>query len=1084
MIVVFQSESENKSIGRVERVLDSYANRIGRRSWMTAITQEGLNAVHLELRKIATKDTSVSCLLVKNRMQTELLWIVGRRDRFNSFGNVPVNETGKENTFFPNEESWENLPIISALTAFAALWHDLGKASEWFQDKLKKNKVSGDPLRHEWMSCMLLYSFILSTGAKTDEEWLNSLVAGNLNEKMILQELKNLSDEKSRERFFSMTKQFPVFHFVSWLILSHHRMPLSVSEKEEYEKLLARKILGMPSFLMFLSPKQGYITDSFGDIDSVFSFPKGLSIISDQKWKKENSKWAARIIPQISRIEEYEKNNSFYEVLMLSRCALVLADHKQSSLDGNAASWDELVANLDSKGKPKQSLIEHVLGVQSLALKVAHYLPYIQDELPRAYDIRAFRIKSSQKYFWQEKAVNEIKKVKQENDLSKIGCFVVNMASTGCGKTIANAKILHALSKDESLRCSVLLGLRTLTIQTGTEYQERIGISKDDLGVIIGSKAFIELSNSANDESLMVDEDSSSFNGFGLDGVETSFLPEDIRIRDIISDESALKMLYPPVLVCTIDQVIQASEITMGARGLIPLLRVLSSDIIIDEIDDYSGDDLIAVGRLVYLCGALGRKIVVSSATIPPEMIEGLSAAYQRGWTEYSRHHGCKNKVLLMFSDEFSSRSEVFDSSLDITNENDFREKCVKLEKQFIEKRIRNLGKRGTSKRGEIVPIYQKTEDSMFEAVIERIGIMHSRHFDVDPYTGKKASFGLIRFSNIKQCIKFSRFLDSYEFGDELDVRFITYHAREVLLIRHSQEEYLDKVLCRKDSKKIFDDRIIRSHIDGSKKNNITFIVISSPVEELGRDHDFDWAIIEPASYRSIIQTSGRVLRHRDKQNNIPNVAVLQYNVRGLYQRDDHVCFKNPGFETCPEYLLPSHDLFELISEKELQNGITSIPRIRITNNDGKPMDFASLEHKHVDDLLGCGQERVAGLFSSYYSTPVMLSALSQKQHPFRKQSCNKNELFYVEIDGRMAFIEKRGEKEEVVTRLNGISIKNEVKSSREWIYLVYNECVERYSSILGLDPSVIERKYGEICFPCYENQGWIYSDKYGLEEK
>ena len=84
MIVVFQSESENKSIKRVERILDTFANRIGRRSWITAITEEGLDSVHHELRRVATKDTSVSCLLIKGRAQTELLWIVGRRDRFNS----------------------------------------------------------------------------------------------------------------------------------------------------------------------------------------------------------------------------------------------------------------------------------------------------------------------------------------------------------------------------------------------------------------------------------------------------------------------------------------------------------------------------------------------------------------------------------------------------------------------------------------------------------------------------------------------------------------------------------------------------------------------------------------------------------------------------------------------------------------------------------------------------------------------------------------------------------------------------------------------------------------------------------------
>ena len=34
-------------------------------------------------------------------------------------------------------------------------------------------------------------------------------------------------------------------------------------------------------------------------------------------------------------------------------------------------------------------------------------------------------------------------------------------------------------------------------------------------------------------------------------------------------------------------------------------------------------------------------------------------------------------------------------------------------------------------------------------------------------------------------------------------------------------------------------------------------------MEEVGRDHDFDWAIIDASSVQSIVQTAGRVNRHR-----------------------------------------------------------------------------------------------------------------------------------------------------------------------------------------------------------------------------
>ncbi|NMU46783.1 DEAD/DEAH box helicase family protein, partial [Vibrio parahaemolyticus] len=77
------------------------------------------------------------------------------------------------------------------------------------------------------------------------------------------------------------------------------------------------------------------------------------------------------------------------------------------------------------------------------------------------------------------------------------GYFVVNMASTGCGKTMANAKIMQALSEDkQSLRFILALGLRTLTLQTGDEYKQRLKLTEDDLAVLIGSKAIFELHQS------------------------------------------------------------------------------------------------------------------------------------------------------------------------------------------------------------------------------------------------------------------------------------------------------------------------------------------------------------------------------------------------------------------------------------------------------------------------------------------------------------------------------------------------------------------------------------------------------------
>ncbi len=95
MIVTFVAQCEKKSLNKTRRVLDTFANRIGSRTWQTAITNEGLQAVKKLLRKTASKNTAVSCHWLRSRSRSELIWIVGNRSKFNEQGFVPVNYTEK-----------------------------------------------------------------------------------------------------------------------------------------------------------------------------------------------------------------------------------------------------------------------------------------------------------------------------------------------------------------------------------------------------------------------------------------------------------------------------------------------------------------------------------------------------------------------------------------------------------------------------------------------------------------------------------------------------------------------------------------------------------------------------------------------------------------------------------------------------------------------------------------------------------------------------------------------------------------------------------------------------------------------------
>ncbi len=96
MMVTFISQCEKKALARTRRVLDAFADRIGDNTWQTVITQEGLLAVKKLLRKTASKNTAVSCHWMRSRSRSELIWVVGNRNKFNAEGIVPVNLTTKE----------------------------------------------------------------------------------------------------------------------------------------------------------------------------------------------------------------------------------------------------------------------------------------------------------------------------------------------------------------------------------------------------------------------------------------------------------------------------------------------------------------------------------------------------------------------------------------------------------------------------------------------------------------------------------------------------------------------------------------------------------------------------------------------------------------------------------------------------------------------------------------------------------------------------------------------------------------------------------------------------------------------------
>ncbi|MGO1617986.1 MAG: type I-F CRISPR-associated helicase Cas3f, partial [Oceanisphaera sp.] len=989
MMVIFVSQCEKKALPRTRRVLDAFANRIGDNTWQTLITEDGLYTVRKMLRQTASKSSAISCHQLRSRSRSQLLWIVGNKKKFNNEGIVAVNSTEQDLLNNDAEQNWKYLPLITAFTGLAALLHDWGKATKLFQDKLNpqsKNSFKSDPLRHEWISSLLLMALIQSgKDPEQDSSWLEPFLKQSIDETQLAGAIPQLS--QAHTPFNNLPDAAAL---LLWLVLSHHRLP-----KPDNKANFGDKTNQTPQqLLQRLSQQWGYENRPSDDADQAefkqrladcFVFPQGL-LSESSRWMQALSHRARQLQAHLPLLADAIKDGSWRTIAHHARLCLMVGDHYYSS-QAAAFNWPNTVnlfANTHSdgpeKGQLKQQLDEHLINVANIAVNTCRLLPRFERDTPQAEDIqqlgplKSLSPEMKKQFGWQDKAVTKIKEYRQENDDKFGGYFIVNMASTGRGKTLANAKIMQALSDDQqSLRFILALGLRTLTLQTGDEYRDRIGLADDELAVLIGSKAILELHEDSKEahekeDQLLESEDFGSESceslldeqedivGFDDDERWQSLLPEE-ELTTVLTGRKERALLYSPVLACTIDHIMAATETTRGGRYILPSLRLMSSDLVIDEIDDFTEEDLVAIGRLIYLAGMLGRKVMISSATIPPDLALGYFTAYQKGWALFSASRHQYSQVACGWTDEFKTELVT------INQGESAAANYQTAHQNFINKRVAKLRAEPVKRRGEIIPIPEPMADksyelSYFSTIQQAVLAKHRQHYQQDDKSGRQVSFGVVRCANILPCVTLTEYLLDASWPEDVEVRVMAYHSQQVLLLRHAQEQHLDQVLKRKtlvnDPEGVFQHPMIREHLDSEDTKHIIFVLVATPVEEVGRDHDFDWAVVEPSSFRSIIQLAGRVRRHRDAdtESEVPNIGLLQFNLKG-YRGEKKDVFSRPGYEQGKWQLTSSKNLTDVLDSKALQRGIDAVPRI-IKDDELPSKKLAALEHFVISRTLGC----------------------------------------------------------------------------------------------------------------------------------
>jgi len=1033
MNILLVSECDKRALVQTRRILDQFAERRGERTWQTPITQEGLDTLRRLLRASARKNTAVACHWIRGQDHTELLWVVGDKTRFNAQGAVPTNTTRRDVLRADDENDWHSGELIRLLADLAGLMHDLGKASDAFQTRLRQRGPGARNLiRHEWVSLRLFQAFV---GQDDDAAWLNRLA--QLDTDHTERWLGSLcrDGENGRQPAPFLTLGAPLARALGWLIVTHHRLPILPTLKDGGKPAL--QMQDLPRLLDRVQPEniEPHFSSSTQPKDFAphwrFSHVEQAGLpFNHPQWRQRAARLAQRLLAWLPRPELVDLGRNAF-VLHLSRLCLMLADHRYSSLQGahpqrlQLTQASPLLANTCDDGRPNQSLDEHLLGVAQLGAQMARFLPGFEAALPALGRCTKLRQRATlPAFYWQNRAAELAGGRRLQAQTH--GAFIVNMASTGCGKTLANARVMYALADPQrGLRCAFAMGLRTLTLQTGRAFRQQLELGDDDLAIRVGGSASralfehfedrAEAGGSGSTQALLLEKDEDGDVDFGGD---TELDARHPLLARALHDPQVKKLLVAPLLVCTIDHLTPATESQRGGRQIAPILRLLSGDLVLDELDDFGMEDLPALTRLVHWAGLLGARVLVSSATLAPALVQGMFEAYRDGRQHFQRNRGARPgaperapEVCCLWLDEFA---QVEQTCPDATR---FSQQHL----AFVTQRAQKLAQQAaqTRRRAALLPVPPLPADAvqacntLAPVLLEAACQQHQTHAITDPTSGQRVSFGLIRMANIERL--FDMALAFYRLGapEGLQIHLCVYHSRLPLLVRSEVEHMLDTCLRRHSTPGQADPALsqppIRQRLAAHPQAQHLFLVLSSPVAEVGRDHDFDWAIAEPSSMRSLIQLAGRIRRHRPGACQAPNLLVLRRNLRS-FLTPGQASFRRPGFEEAQgRFRLNSPDVQALLLPEEYEV-MDARPRILARPEEQwHPQDsLVDLEHARMQHQMRVARQAAAPAGvrqrgGGAAATPALvcnaatwwqpeaaqarLTAVLQQQTPFRASS-------------------------------------------------------------------------------------------------
>ena len=830
--------------------------------------------------------------------------------------------------------------LMAVITNLSGLFHDIGKATRGFQAKLARslddnNRFESDVIRHECVSYIMLcgiendaHLIEILTSSESVQDYFQQTMAAHLDRLHLdlVPALRQALDSESAKPFSikpltapMSPKQFvknPLMTALLWLVLNHHKSA-SIDR---------------------LSLKHNQMTINLNDylnLKADSAKPEDFLTLSDNTHPWDQPNWCQSVAVCGQRLKTlmnqsgvelsglnaaFPLNTPWVNLLTLcARPALVFADYyisKYAPIDPDVSGIDYANTKLDDEGVPRWAdrLSNHLISVGAQAERLlvevhafrmhpAKQLPALDSaELPN--DLLALN-KTQGRYEWQYEAVNAIDQLaRHQPAIKEQPAFIAVTSRTGSGKTRLAPAVMTRLSS--SVRFTLGLGRRTLTMQSYQAYmQPGIGFAETDLALLMG-----EHINSPTEQ-----------NPSGLSGSDATDIDHDqyvikqaeprLHHQVLEGHDKALRLLNAPVSIMTIDQLVR-NTYSFKSADFKAFHHIQHSDLILDEIDDYGHQDVVVLAKLIYLYGFFGRKVILCSATLPAIQIDALHHAFAEG---ARMREGVYGKAIPITHIAINDLAPFVDIHIDTPTE--ARAGYLPRYTTFIERvceQLRQAPATHKIRTFELSDSYEGRHDAITDAVRELHDMNAIDASDV------RLSIGFVRFNNVKEAQAYARHLNKTEScSDEVLIRVVCYHARMLNLDRHCIESQLDALLHRVTtdnqdpvlSHEVVHHLLSEARAKGMKE--VIVIVSTTSIQETGRDHDYDWCLLEPLSSRSMVQAAGRVWRHRERHlgDHQANVGLMAHPIKAL--KDDttdpsaRIVYGYPGIESYGATLKPNH---------------------------------------------------------------------------------------------------------------------------------------------------------------------------------